>query len=220
MKKVEEFLKSINIIPNDLKLFIQAFTHKSFTNEHKNEKNYELLEFLGDSLINFKSTYYIYQKYKNFNEGEATIKRSQIVDTNSLSLLSFELKLNELLRISKGAMEILNNKKTNADLFEALVAAIYLDQGDKVLENFLEKTLYKTINKSILEIKKDPKSEFQEILQSITKHPGEYRVQKIGEEFYAELHYDGKIFGKGKGKNKKNAEIAAAKDALSTFKKR
>ncbi|UWD34397.1 ribonuclease III [Mesomycoplasma molare] len=223
MKKIYTFLESIDITPNDISIYKQAFTHKTFTNENKREANYEMLEFLGDSLINFKSSLYIYKKFKNLNEGEASIKRSQIIDTNSLSSLSFKLGLNKILRISKGALEILNNKKINADLYESLVAAIFLDQTENKLEDFLKKTLYQKIDESIDELKKDPKSQFQEIVQSLygsRERWGEYKVQKIDDDFYAELHFEGKIYGKGKGKSKKIAETEAAKQALSIFKKR
>ncbi|WGI36350.1 ribonuclease III [Mesomycoplasma lagogenitalium] len=219
MTKIIEFLQKNNINYKNLDLYIQAFTHKSYSNENRNESHYEILEYLGDSLINFKTSLQLYKKYKNFDEGQATIKRSQIVDTNTLASIALKLNLNKIVRISKGANEIINNKKFNADLYEALVAAIYLDKGEKELDIFLEKTLYNLIDNNSKKTQKDPKSEFQEIVQSLTKQTGTYKVWKENDLFFAELHFDGQIYGRGKGTNKKNAETEAAKNALKIFKK-
>ncbi|MBN3534355.1 ribonuclease III [Mycoplasma procyoni] len=211
--------KEFQIKPKNPEIYIQAFTHKSFSNEHKDQKHYEMLEFLGDALVNFKATLFIFQKLKLFDEGQASVKRSQIIDTNALARISQQLKLSQFMRVSKGSLEIIENKKVCADLFEALTGAIYLDQGEKKLDYFLEKTLYNLIWKERKELKKDPKTEFQEIMQSLTKQTGEYVVKKEKDLFYAELIFDGQIFGKGKGKSKKEAEVAAATRALETFRK-
>lgn len=217
---MEKLFQILDIKPQKKELFIQAFTHKTFSNENRKTKHYEMLEFVGDALIQLKSSIFIYKNFPNLNEGQATLIRSQTVDTNSLAYLSNELNLKEYLRVSKGALEILENKKINADLFESLAAAIYLDLGEKELELFLGKTLYKIIiEKAREKDKKDPKSTFQELVQT-HKKTGEYRTYKFEEkQFKSELHFEGNIYGIGFGKTKKEAETNAAKEALKILQK-
>ncbi|VEU59270.1 ribonuclease III [Mesomycoplasma neurolyticum] len=216
--KIINFLNQFDIKPNNLLLFKQVFTHKTFSNENKKFLHYDRLEFLGDALIQFKISLLIYKTFPKITEGEATIKRSKIVNTSSLAKIAFNLKLNQYLQISKGALEILDNPKVNADLFEALSAAIYLDQGEKKLDEFFEKTIYNLVIDSH-QILKDPKSQFQEYIQASTKQNATYKVVWNNEVFEAKLLFDDQIYGIGKGKSKKEAETNAAINALERLKK-
>ncbi|WP_033161133.1 ribonuclease III [[Mycoplasma] collis] len=215
--KINELLKKINIIPNKIELYIQAFTHKTYSNENKNTPHYEILEFLGDALINFKTSLLIYNSSPLINEGDATIQRSKIVNTNALAKIAHNLKLNSYLKISKGSLEILDNPKVNADLFEALCGAIFLDQGEEKLEFFLKETLYKLFenNKQIV---KDPKSLLQEYFQGSTKKTATYKTIWNETNFESKVIFEEQIYGRGSGKSKKEAETNAAINALERLK--
>ncbi|UVD81981.1 ribonuclease III [Mycoplasma iguanae] len=223
MNKMEKLFQKIAIQPNDLKIFQKAFTHKSFSNSYPKSPNYNMLEFLGDSILQFKTSNFIYHNFFEIEEGEATLLRAKNVNTKALSELATALELTKYVRIAKNSEPILQNPKIQADLFESLVAAIYLDQGDEKLEQFLERFFYPQIKKSFSQKHinlKDPKTTFQEYVQHFSKKSVQYIVTKSDEDgqYHAILKHENQNFGRGIGKSKKEAETNAALEALTNLK--
>jgi len=207
-------------------LFKQAFTHRSYLNEvrEKTPSN-ERLEFLGDSIVSFIVSEYLYKKYPNFDEGTLTHLRSLLVNTKTLSLLAKKLNFGSLLLLSKGEEESKGreNESLLENSFEAFVGALYLDQGLKAASDFLEIELLSKTD-SIVQKKefKDPKSLLQEKVQAKKQPSPTYRVIRETGPAHAKLFTVGvyaqnKIQGIGEGRSKQIAEENAAKEALSVL---
>jgi len=207
----------------DKKLFEEAFTHRSYLNEAKLEiASNERLEFLGDSIISFVISNYLYTKYPDFDEGNLTNLRSLMVNTKSLSEISRELRMGQLLKLSKGEEE--SKGRENATLlensFEAFVGALFLDQGMTSVVKFLDNTLFPKIQELVNEKAfKDPKSLLQEKVQAKKQGSLLYRVLEEKGPAHAKIFkvgvfVDGKKLGEGIGRSKQIAEVSAAKVAL------
>lgn len=205
------------------KLFDEAFTHRSYLNEAKLKiASNERLEFLGDSIISFVISNYLYAKYPDFNEGDLTNLRSLMVNTKSLSEIARELNVGILLKLSRGEEE--SKGRENATLlensFEAYVGALFLDQGMASVTKFLDSTLFLKI-KDLVNKKafKDPKSLLQEKIQAEKRGSPLYKVlEETGpahaKTFKVGVFVDGKKLGEGTGRSKQIAEVSAAKIAL------
>ncbi|WP_027122439.1 ribonuclease III [Metamycoplasma spumans] len=205
---------------NSWEYFEQAFTHKSYSNEHKNAKNYQYLEFLGDSILQFLVTNAIYWTYPEQNEGVATALRSAIVDRENLGRLANEIGLVECLRASKGTFNNGKNMKADSDIFESFVGALYCVYGLGAAEAFIEEFLLVDLEKFSHQSLKDPKSRFQELIQTSGKNEITYENTPLANGlFESKVMVDDCIYGTGVGKTKKDAEKAAADEALKKFQK-
>jgi len=204
-------------------LFEEAFTHRSYLNEAKLKiASNERLEFLGDSIISFAISNYLYTKYTDFDEGNLTNLRSLMVNTKSLSEIARELNMGKLLKLSKGEEE--SKGRENATLlensFEAYVGALFLDQGMSNVIKFLDETLFPKIQELVnKKAFKDPKSLFQEKIQAKKQGSPLYRVlEEVGpahaKTFRVGVFVNGKKMGEGSGKSKQIAEESAAQRAL------
>jgi ribonuclease-3 len=142
MKEVKQIIEIIK----GTALFRQAFTHSSFKNEVKPEEvmDYENLEFLGDSILEFHVSLFIYQKFPHFTEGQMSKLKQLMVQEKTLACLSKETKLFNFLILGTGEEKNQGRKKDSilADIFESFVAALYLEKGEKVVKKFLELTLF------------------------------------------------------------------------------
>jgi ribonuclease III len=205
------------------KLFEEAFTHRSYLNEAKLKvASNERLEFLGDSIISFVISNYLFSKYSDFDEGDLTNLRSLMVNTKSLSEIARELNMGELLKLSRGEEE--SKGRENATLlensFEAYVGALFLDQGMTCVTNFLDIAMFPKIQELVnKKAFKDPKSLFQEKIQARKRGSPLYKVlEETGpahaKTFKVGVFVDGKKMGEGIGKSKQIAEESAAKIAL------
>lgn len=208
-------------------LLITALSHRSSLNERNQSgttavESNERLEFLGDAVLELAATLYLYQKRPTENEGKLTAYRSALVRTETLAKLAKELKLDEQMFLSKG--EELGGGRTNdsllADLMEAVIGAMYLDQGFEVVQAFLAKYLFPKFS-DILQTKsyKDQKSLLQEKVQARSLGTPIYQVIKaIGpdhnKEFTVEVLVGEQIYGVGVGHSKQLAQQAAATAAL------
>lgn len=205
------------------KLFEEAFTHRSYLNEAKQRiSSNERLEFLGDSILSFAVSNYLYVKYPEFDEGTLTNLRSMMVNTKSLSETAKDLSMGQFLKLSKGEEE--SKGRENATLlensFEAYIGALFLDQGLPSVVKFLDKILFSKIQ-SLVDKKafKDPKSLLQEKIQAGRQNSPVYRVLEETGPAHAKIfkvgvYVDGKKLGEGIGKSKQIAEESAAKTAL------
>lgn len=225
----DDLQKTINIQFKDLNLLTAAFIHRSYLNEarHIKESN-ERLEFLGDSVLSFLTSEYLYKTYPDYPEGTLTNIRSSLVKTKSLADIATRLDLGDLLFLSRGEEDSGGRKNTSllADTFEALLGAIYLDQGIEAAGSYLATFLFPNAGEIVA--KKtyiDYKSLLQEIIQEKSRISPTYRVTKSegpdhAKTFWVEAVVGEKILGQGVGKSKQQAEQAAASDALEMLRKR
>lgn len=220
---LDELQKKLHISFQDEKLLQMAFTHRSYLNESKDAKeSNERLEFLGDSVLSLLTSHYLYTQYSQYEEGILTNIRSSLVKTQSLAECSRELELGSLLLLSHGEEESggRNNASLLADVFEALLGAIFLDQGIENARKFVETYLLPKAETIIKEKKYiDYKSLLQEIIQQDSRISPTYRVTKSegpdhAKTFWIEAVVGAKILGSGSGKSKQEAEQQAARDSL------
>ncbi len=199
-------------LKNDNPILLRALTHSSYANEH-HEENYERLEFLGDAVLELVMSEYFY-KNTELKEGEMTKIRSRYVCEEALNEYAKSIKLDEHIKVGEGTK---NNATVTADVFEAVVAAIYLNCGlNKAREFILDTALPFVKNNTIF--LSDYKSYLQELVQT-DQRSVEYRVvSETGpahdKEFEVEVLVDNIVFAHGKGKSKKAAEQNAAKNAI------
>ncbi|MEK7127269.1 MAG: ribonuclease III [Patescibacteria group bacterium] len=202
---------------NDPSLLKTALTHRSYLNENKNIKqSNERLEFLGDSVLSILTSEYLYKKFPDYPEGKLTNTRSVLVRGKTLALVARELNLGEFLLMSKGEKDSggAQNDALLADATEAVIGAIFLDQGLDIVREFLQKYLYSKSFEAI-----DYKSIVQETAQSKFKVSPKYKVlEAVGpdhdKKFVIGIYFGAELMGKGEGKNKQEAEQGAAKVAL------
>ena len=225
---ISNLAKKLNINFNNIDLLQTALTHRSYLNEHKKIKEHnERLEFLGDAVLELIVSTYLYNTYSKRPEGELTSFRSAIVKTTSLADASRELGLGEYLRMAKGE-EVSGGKDKDyllANTFEAVLGAIYLDQGYQKCKELVQEILIvklEDIVENRLDI--DSKTSIQEIAQSEFKVTPIYEViEENGpdhdREFVVVVKLDNKIIGKGKGSSKQKAEESAATDGLKYIEK-
>ena len=213
---------------NDIKLLEESLTHRSYLNESKIKvSSNERLEFLGDSILSFVVSTYLFKTYPQYNEGKLTNLRSLLVNTKTLAEISRECDLGSKLRLSKGEEESggRENQSLLADTFEAYLGALFLDQGIVEAEKFIISSVIPRtedfIQKNML---KDPKSRLQEYVQSKKQFSPIYKV--LSEEgpaharrFTVGVFVNDDLIGEGKGKSKQEAEEQAASKALETIKK-
>ncbi|MEA2088977.1 MAG: ribonuclease III [Patescibacteria group bacterium] len=225
-KNLSKLEKILEVKFNNEDLLRQAFVHRSYLNEHPNFRlgQNERLEFLGDAVLELAITDYLFKKYPNEDEGKLTNLRASMVNTQMLAKLSDEFKFGDFLYLSKGERQD-NNKKAResilANCFEAIIGAIYLDQGFRIAKSFLKKIFNKEIpNIFEKQLYLDPKSRFQEIAQeqfSITPH---YRVLKDeGPDhekiFTIGVYIGDELIAQAKGSSKQIAQVDAAKKGLN-----
>jgi ribonuclease III, bacterial len=222
--KFLEFLnEKYGITFNNKKLIERAMTHSSFDNEHKELRigDYERLEFLGDAVLEINISKYLFEKFPELPEGKLTRLRSDIVRTDSFARFAKEVQIDKYLLIGKGEEKQGARQRHTLleDIFEAFNGALYLDQGNDVVNKFLEVVVYPHIDSGEFSEDTDFKTHLQEKVQQSGEVDIEYVV--IDEEgpdhdkkFEVELVVDGQVMSKGFGYSKKHAEQMAAKKAL------
>ncbi len=210
----------------DIELLITAFTHRSYVNEHRKTTKIhnERLEFLGDAVLELVVTEFLYQNYQD-PEGILTNWRSALVRTESISAAASSQNFGPLLRLSRGEKHGTERARAQilANSYEAVIGAIYLDQGYKVAEEFIKKTLLVTFD-GILQSGSwmDPKSNLQEIAQSREGFTPVYQVlEEDGPDhdktFVIGVFVGENLRGKGTGPSKQSAQQQAAQDALKFY---
>lgn len=206
-----------------MNLLENALTHSSYANElQKDKPDNERLEFLGDAVLELLVSEYIYKNFSDLSEGEMTKLRANIVCEQSLSQLASNLGLGELLILGKGEDSSGGRKRDSilADLFEAVLGAVFLDGGFEKAKTYLISLLGDTIHEMRDKIKtSDCKTTLQEYVQKTSKEPLEYKiVDEKGPDheklFFSEVKHRGKVLGRGTGRTKKEAEQNAAMSAL------
>ena len=214
MKVLEQF----NINTNHKSLYEEAFTHTSYANEQKTD-SYERLEYLGDAVLELIMSEYLY-KNTEYEEGMMTKLRAHYVCENALYTYSMRLGLNEFVLLGHGeeASGGRTRKTIIADIFEAFIGAMFLDQGLDFVKKFIYQNVIPVIERKEVDFFSDYKSILQEYVQT-DRRSLEYEV--INEEgpshnklFTVVVKIDGIVYGKGVAHSKKEAEQEAAHDAL------
>jgi len=198
-----------------------AFTHTSYANDNNVDSN-EKLEFLGDSILEFVVSKYLYQNYKSLKEGEMTKVRASVVCEKSLYSVADQHNFSDFLYLGKSEMKSAGNKKPAilADSVESLIAAIYMDSGLDEAEKFIINNLKDSIEISSKSVgMKDYKTVLQEKLQKNGNVKIEYTViEETGpdhdKKFIVEVKCDGIKLANGEGSTKKAAEMEAARVAM------
>ena len=221
---MESLEKAIGYEFKNKKLLNQALTHTSYAYEHNVESN-EKLEFLGDSILEFISSEYLYKNYPNLREGEMTKVRATVVCESSLYKVAKVHGFSDFLNLGKS--ERLSGGKERpailADSVEAVIAAMFLDGGLEVAKEFIISSLKNEIEIASKNVGlKDYKTVLQEKLQVHGEVKIEYTIIKeMGPDhdksFEAEVKCNGKKLATGIGKSKKQAEMKAAQKALETM---
>lgn len=209
---------------HDYRLLHQALTHSSYTYESKQNgfENNQRLEFLGDAVLDLAVSDFLFRSYPQLDEGNLTKMRAALVCEPSLSRVAKTLGVGLCLLMGKGEERSGGRERPSilADVFEALLGAVYLDQGLKVASNLALRLLAPVIE-DVLEgrLDRDYKTELQEIVQQRGSEQVQYKIlREEGPDhekvFTAGVLYKGKLVGTGRGRSKKDAEQQAAKLAL------
>jgi len=209
----------------DVSVLLSAVTHRSYLNEHKEATwdHNERLEFLGDAVLELVVTDFLYKKYSDKPEGELTAVRAALVNTNSLALASEKLGVNEFLLMSKGEAKDMGRARQYilANVFEACIGAVYLDQGYAAAADFIGRQLFAQTDLIVKNrLWQDAKSRFQELAQeheSVTP-----RYETIGQEgpdhdrtFTVGVYLKNQLIAQGEGAAKQEAEQQAAEKAVT-----
>ncbi len=218
------FEEKVGVTFKDKALLRQAFTHRSYINENKNTKfeHNERLEFLGDAVLELVVTDFLYAKYPTKPEGELTTYRSALVNALTLAEVAATLTMNDYLLLSKGESKDTGRARQYimANTFEAVVGAIYLDQGYDVAKIFIEKNIFVFADAMIARGNLvDAKSLFQEKAQEKTGTTPSYKLVREDGPDHDKSFTVGVMIGKdqiavGEGKSKQEAEQNAALKAL------
>jgi ribonuclease-3 len=211
---------------NDLNLLITAFTHRSYLNEHKKtvSAHNERLEFLGDAVLELVVTKFLYNNYSE-PEGILTNWRSSLVRTESISAAASRYEFEPLLRLSRGEKRGTERARAQilANSYEAVIGAIYLDQGYDVADRFITESLLTTFDE-ILKTGSwmDPKSHLQELVQSRDGQTPQYRImEETGPDhdkmFTVGVFVAEELKGQGTGPSKQHAQQQAATAALKHY---
>lgn len=221
----KEFAKKNDIKYHDVNIYFQAFTHKTYGNEHKVQCN-ERLEYIGDAILDFLMGEFLYETYPELPEGELTKKRASYVNNEANKAYSLQLGLDKLLLLGHGEEEQGGRTKVNilGDLFEAFLGAIYMDTK-KISE--VRKVLKKIVFPNVLgntDYLIDYKSKLQELVQAENRKSVNYVVEREegpsnSKIFYMAVYFESIKYGEGKGRSKKEAEQDAAKNALEKMAK-
>lgn len=221
---MDKLFKKIGIIPSDIRLYQTAFSHSSYVNENHLKADYERLEFLGDAVLELSISDYLYRNM-NFKEGDMTKIRASYVCENALAEYAKELELSNYIKVGHGeeADGGRFKKVIQADIFEALMGAIYLDLGYDVVKKVILDIIVPYIEDPNTVFFSDYKSALQESVQTEQRNLIYELVEEVGpshnKTFTIVVKIDDIIYGKGVANSKKEAEQEAAKSALSKLAK-
>lgn len=222
------FAERLGLSFNNLDLLIEALTHRSYLNEHREYvgSHNERLEFLGDAVLELAVTDFLFKKFPATPEGELTSYRAALVNTVSLAATAQALGVNDFLLLSKGESKDTGRAREviRADALEAIIGAIYLDSGYKNAETFIAKNLYHKIDEVISKRSyQDAKSRFQEIAQEKKGTTPAYEtLSEVGPDhnkrFTVGVFIVDEEIARGEGQSKQEAEQSAAEAGLKAMK--
>lgn len=216
--------KLLNVSFSDTNVLLSAITHRSYLNEHREATwdHNERLEFLGDAVLELVVTDFLFNKYKDKPEGELTAVRAALVNTVSLSAASEKMGINDYLLMSKGEAKDVGRARQYilANVFEACIGAIYIDQGYDASKEFIADRLFPKTDEIVKKrLWQDAKSRFQELAQeqeSVT--PTYETTAQVGPDhdrvFTVGVYLKKNLIAEGEGRSKQEAEQKAAEHAI------
>lgn len=222
-KYLDKLEKAIGYSFTDRDLLLQALTHKSFSNEQSEfVPHNERLEFLGDAVLELVISDWVFSRFPDIPEGGLTRIRAEVVSEKGLSEIARQLQIGSGLRLGKGEQKSGGSDKSSllADALEALLGAIYRDGGFAQASRVIDAVFRTVIEASaLLRYGSDHKTCLQERLQALYGALPEYTLAQVSGPdheriFSMEVHFSGKLLGKGSGSSKKSAEQKAAAAAL------
>jgi len=229
VKNLEKLQQRLGINFNNPQLLAQSLVHRSYLNEITGQEleSNERLEFLGDAVLSFIVSHWLYQKFPNYKEGKLTNLRSNLVRTSTLAQIATQLKIGQNLLMSRGEKSAGGEKNQSllANALEAIIGAIFLDQGVAKAESFIKTQLEPFLNEILSRGEfKDSKSLLQEKIQEKIKETPVYKTLKEEGPDHAKLftvgvYIQGKLLAKEKGKSKQEGEEKTAKAALEKLTK-
>jgi len=218
----------LHVTFNDIELLVMAFTHRSYLNEHKKtvKQHNERLEFLGDAVLELVVTEFLYTNYDE-PEGILTNWRSSLVRTESIGAAAHKYGFEAMLRLSRGEKRGTDRARSQilANSFEAVIGAIYIDQGYEAAKTFITESILSTFEHILASGSwMDPKSHLQELAQSQETATPAYKVMNEDgpdhdKTFTVGVYVDGKLRGQGTGPSKQAAQQQAAEAALEYYQK-
>ncbi len=225
MKDFSGLEKVIGVKFKDINLLKQSVVHRSYLNEHPQFELHhnERLEFLGDAVLEIIVTEYLFNSYPDTPEGELTNWRASLVNSKMLALVASEVDLEKYLYLSKGESKDANSKARQyiiANAVEALIGAIYLDQGTEEASKFVHKYMISKLEHILSnELHLDPKSKFQEKAQEQEKVTPSYKVlEETGPDhaknFKVGLYLNSDLVAIGEGSSKQEAQVNAAAEGI------
>ena len=221
-KPLADLERTLRISFRDRSLLQQAFTHSSYVNEKKSgTADNERLEFLGDAVLELTVSEYLFERHRDWSEGEMTRLRASMVCEPSLFRYAEALDFGSYVMLGKGEEQTGGRHRPAllADVFEAFVGALYLDQGLDAVRRFLRENVFE----EWADAGRPPFTDYKSTLQERAQRDGavtlEYRITETrgpahDREFVAEVRLNGELLGTGSGRSKKEAEQRAAADAL------
>jgi ribonuclease-3 len=227
LRELKHFCREHGIYLADLSLIDQALTHTSFAHESEQDTaDYERLEFLGDSVIGLFVVEHLYNSFPAMNEGDMTKIKSDVVSQTALSEVATKLGLNRLLNLGKGEVLSRGRRKPSilSDTLEALVGALYLSSTLEETKDFvinqLEERIQAVVSRGNLE---NYKSLLQRVaLERFGENPAYRVLSRAGPQhsavFVVGVEIKGQLYGKGRGRSKKDAEMRAAQKTLQLLK--
>jgi ribonuclease-3 len=224
---LSELERSIGYRFGKKELLLEAVTHKSFVHESGdgNDRDNQRLEFFGDAVLGFFVSAKLLERFPGWGEGELSKVRASLVNEKTLAQLAGEIVLGKFLRLGRGEEKTGGREKNSvlADAYEALVAAVYLDGGAAAAEGLVEKHFGPLMSEASGRFGgKDYKTRLQEIIQEIQGKPPRYVLENESgpphdRVFTVAVFAGEECMGKGLGKSKKQAEQAAAREALAAL---
>lgn len=225
MPEQRQLAQKLRIDFQNERLLMQALVHRSYLNEHNDFPvgHNERLEFLGDAVLELIVTEYLFLNYPEKTEGELTDWRASLVNAKTLSQIAKEIELDKYLFLSKGESKETTSKGRQyilADAMEALIGAIYLDQGSAVAQRVISELVLSKLDNIIAnKLYLDPKSYFQEKAQEIYGFTPRYEVLSSSgpdheKTFEVGLYLNDKIISTGRGMSKQEAQVDAAENGL------
>ena len=224
MKDFKSFEERLGLQFNDLNLLRQAFTHRSYLNEHRGEVegHNERLEFLGDAVLELIATHFLYEKFPDKPEGDLTAYRAALVNATTCAEVADKVGMDDYLLLSRGESKDKGRARAVllANAFEALVGALYLDQGYDAAKQFIEAHLFPKIDEIIQKrLWQDAKSTLQEKAQEVEGTTPSYAVlRETGPDhdkhFVVGVYVGENLLAEGNGKSKQEAEQDAARLAI------
>ena len=212
-----KIFKTLGFNPTNVNLYYEAFTHTSYSNENSSFESYERLEFLGDAILEFIVSEYLF-KERHLPEGSMTKMRASYVCEEALATYARDLKFENDIKLGGCEAETGPNDTIMADVFEAFIAATYLDMGLEFTKELVLSIITKYINKNV-DFLHDYKSTLQELVQTDKKSVIYEVISETGpahnKTFVCQVKVDGIVLGTGEGNSKKQAEQMAAKMALT-----